>query len=107
MQTLPSALATGGKATTSDRQDVDCQTEDRAWTLQEFRILHQLQKSIAVVAYGRSGCTELPEAMEPVDLAEAACLCAVLTAPDALLKSFFRMLTVASALAPRGHKLDT
>ncbi len=99
-------MATGGKATT-DRQDVDLQTEGRAWTLQEFRILHQLQKSIAVVAYNRSGCRELPEAMEPVDLAEAACLCAVSTAPDAFLKSSFRMLTVASALAPRGHKLDT
>jgi len=104
---LPSALATGGKATTSDRQDVDFHTEDRAWTLQEFRILHQLQRSIAVVEYDRSGCRELPEAMEPVDLAEAACLCAVLTAPGALLESSFRMLTVSSALAPRGHKLDT
>jgi len=106
VQTLASALATGGKANTSDRQDVDFQTEDRAWTLQEFRILHQLQKSIAVVAYDRSGCTELPEAMEPVDLAEAAYLCAVLTAPGALLEYSFRMLTVASGLAPRGHKSD-
>ncbi|DBA72363.1 TPA: putative 3',5'-cyclic phosphodiesterase pde-3 [Trebouxia sp. C0005] len=51
VQTLPSALTTGGKATTSDRQDVDCRSEDRAWTLEEFRILHQLQKSIVVVAY--------------------------------------------------------
>lgn len=45
--------------------------------------------------------------MEPVELPEAACLCAVLTAPVALLESSFRMLNVASALAPRGHKLHT
>lgn len=53
VQTLASALATGGKAATSDRQVEDFQTEDTAWTLQEFRIMHQLQNSIAVVAYDR------------------------------------------------------
>ncbi|DBA82086.1 TPA: hypothetical protein ACH3X1_016801 [Trebouxia sp. C0004] len=51
VQTLPSALGTGGKTTTSDRQAVDFRTGDRAWTLQEFRILNQLRKSIVVVAY--------------------------------------------------------
>lgn len=45
--------SSGVQASASETRDEAFQTDDRAWSLHELSILHQLQKPIAVVMYDR------------------------------------------------------